>query len=154
MLPEAKMSDPQRALLLYEQAWKQGVVLAGYRLGQLYERGAAAADGSPALPKDTARAWDWYQKASQVRQPDAVARFAERGEERALEANSRREQTVLLLDAFGLYARAVRTATAQKWPDEASRQWRYRRSSLARVLAGEGMMRDVAGAYRRVLEER
>jgi hypothetical protein len=33
------------------------------------------------------------------------------------------------------------------WPDEAYRTWRYQRASLARLLANEGMMRDVADAY-------
>src|SRR5882672_1603896 len=40
-----------------------------------------------------------------------------------------------------------RNGLASDWPDEAYRNWRYQRASLARLLANEGMMRDVADAY-------
>jgi hypothetical protein len=38
-------------------------------------------------------------------------------------------------------------ARRQEWPDDAWKTWRYRRASLARVLARRGMMREVAQAY-------
>jgi hypothetical protein len=38
----------------------------------------------------------------------------------------------------------------EDWPDDAWRDWRYRRASLARVLALAGMMREVAQEYTRV----
>jgi hypothetical protein len=38
----------------------------------------------------------------------------------------------------------------EDWPDDAWRDWRYRRASLARVLALAGMMQEVAEEYARV----
>ena len=45
------------------------------------------------------------------------------------------------------YAAAAERARIEDWPDEAYKNWRYQRASLARLLANEGMMRDVADAY-------
>jgi TPR repeat protein len=45
---------------------------------------------------------------------------------------------------------------ASFWYQQAAerRTWRYRRSTLARVLAAEGRMQEVADAYEHVLEGR
>ncbi len=57
-----------------------------------------------------------------------------------------------LLHAFSLYAAAAERAHDEDWPDEAWRFWRHRRASLSRLLAGEGLMQQVADAYAVVVE--
>jgi hypothetical protein len=52
-----------------------------------------------------------------------------------------------LLESFKHYAAAAERARSADWPDDAWRNWRYHRASLARLLAREGMMEDVAGVY-------
>jgi hypothetical protein len=59
----------------------------------------------------------------------------------------------LLLRAFRFYAAAAERAHDEDWPDEAWRHWRYRRATLARLLAREGMMSQVANAYTSVSEQ-
>ena len=49
-----------------------------------------------------------------------------------------------------LYARAAEQARAAGWPDEVWKTWRYRRASLARVLANDHMMQAVAESYQAV----
>ncbi len=59
----------------------------------------------------------------------------------------------LLLRAFRFYAAAAERAHDEAWPDEGWRSWRYRRATLARLLAREGMMGQVADAYTSVREQ-
>jgi hypothetical protein len=56
-----------------------------------------------------------------------------------------------LLQAFRLYAAAAERAHKEDWPDDAWKHWRYRRASLARLLAQDGLMQQVADGYREVL---
>jgi hypothetical protein len=42
---------------------------------------------------------------------------------------------------------------ACEWPDGAWKAWRYRRATLARLLANTGMMKQVADAYGAVLDK-
>jgi hypothetical protein len=51
------------------------------------------------------------------------------------------------LKSFEFYAAACERARIEEWPDDAWRNWRYRRASLARQLASKGLMRDVASLY-------
>jgi hypothetical protein len=55
-----------------------------------------------------------------------------------------------LLASFHFYAAAAERARTEDWPDDEWRDWRYRRASLARVLALAGMMQEVAQEYARV----
>ena len=48
---------------------------------------------------------------------------------------------------LSLYAAAADRARYEDWPDDAWKHWRYRRATLARLLAREGMMQQVADAY-------
>jgi hypothetical protein len=57
------------------------------------------------------------------------------------------------LQAFRFYAAAAERAHEEDWPDDAWRHWRYRRASLARLLASEGLMQQVAAAYTAVREQ-
>lgn len=145
----ANMLDPSRALSLLEQAYRQGVPFAAFKLGELYERGMAASssDAGESFKRDPPKAWLWYQRAAAAEEPDALARFAERDEANALSAASARSRDELLLEAFWLYARAAERAGAEEWPDDVWSRWRYRRATLARVLALEGRMQEVAAAY-------
>jgi eukaryotic-like serine/threonine-protein kinase len=150
--PAAGMLDVPRAISLYEQAWHDGVTIAAFELGNLYEHGVSRAGGKSeySLATDDARAWSWYQKAADAGQPAALARFAERAEAAASSAESAAKKNAYWLEAFRFYAAAAERARGEDWPSDAWRNWRYRQASLARLLAREGMMQDVAEAYRGV----
>jgi WD40 repeat protein/serine/threonine protein kinase len=144
--PSAGMLDPERAAALYQKAWQDGVPIAAFALGHLYD---VDVSGHP----DLAKAWIWYQKGADAGEPNAVARFAEREQRNAgdeADASRRNEE---LLEAFRLYAAAADRARGEDWPDEAWRLWRHRRASLARFLASQGMMQQVADAYSAILDK-
>jgi eukaryotic-like serine/threonine-protein kinase len=142
----AKIADIGRVESLYEKAWQHGVSIAAFRLGTLHERSVKSAE--------TTEAWRWYQKGADVGEPNSLARFAERDERNSLAEADASKRKALLLQAFTYYAAAATRARDEAWPDETWRIWRYRRATLARVLAGEGMMPQVADAYGKVLEQR
>jgi TPR repeat protein len=135
--------DRERAIALYEQAWGSGVTIAAFRLGNLYELGEPR---TPAAAPDVTRAWQWYRRGADAAEPHALARFAEREEQDAATEKGA-EQSAGLLRAFHYYAAAAERARLASLPDEAWRNWRYRRASLARLLADEGMMQQVADVY-------
>jgi WD40 repeat protein/TPR repeat protein/tRNA A-37 threonylcarbamoyl transferase component Bud32 len=147
--PAGGVSSPRRAISLYEQAWSDGVMIAGFELGQLYEHGVARGDDGEEylVPPDEARAWSWYRKAVQSREPNALARFGEQADEAAFAASTEAQRTARFLDAFKYFASAAERARNEAWPDEAWRRWRYRRASLARSLARAGMMQEAAEVY-------
>lgn len=138
MNDSAAVLGRERAVSLYEQAWQAGVPIAAFKLGYFYEYGAHP---------DTANAWRWYQRAADTGEPNALARIAERDERNALVEADPRERNEHLLAAFKLYAAAAERARYEDWPGESWSKWRYRRASLARLLAREGMMQQVAEAY-------
>jgi len=137
--------DLQRAVSLYERAWRDGVNIAAFSLGHLYETG----EHSPKLDlqSDAAQAWAWYQKGAGAGEPTALARFGARDEQAALIETEPLKANALLLRAFRFYAAAAERAHDENWPDEVWRNWRYRRATLARLLARDGMMEQVAAAY-------
>jgi TPR repeat protein len=141
----AGMLDPTHAVALYEKAWQDGVPIAAYELGRLYETGVAGTGVK--FPADQAKAWVWYRKGAEAGEPTALARFGERDERNALAEQDPSKGNALLLEAFRFYAAAAERAYEQDWPDEAWRNWRHRRATLARLLAREGMMSEVAEAY-------
>ena len=147
--PAADMLDVPKAIAAYEHAWKDGVTIAAFELGSLYEHGVSRSggEGDYLLAQDTTRAWDWYQKGAAVGQPNALARFAERQESAALVEQDAARRTSNLLDAFRYYAAAAELARSEDWPEDMWRNWRFRRASLARVLSRQGKMRDVAELY-------
>ena len=148
----AGMLNPPRAMALYQEAWQDGVPIAAFALGHLYEAGipgSQAAQGK--LQPDLVKAWAWYQKAADAGEPHSLARFAERVERNALDEPDASRRNAELLAAFGLYAAAADHARNEDWPDDAWNRWRYRRATLARLLAREGMMQQVADAYTAVL---
>jgi hypothetical protein len=150
--PAAGYQDPLRAVSLYTQAWDSGVQIAAFELGRLYEHGVHASDpaGSILLAPDPSKAWLWYQKGADAGEPNSLARFAERDEAKALADTSEQSSDTTLLQAFKFYAASAERARDEGWPDDAWRNWRYRRASLARILAREGMMQQVADAYRAI----
>jgi hypothetical protein len=133
---KAGMVDPRRAASLYEQAWRDGVPIASFALGHLYETGVPSA-GVKFQP-DLSQAWAWYQKGADAGESTALARFGQRDEQNALAVQDPSESHALLLRAFRWYAAAAERAHDEAWPDEAWRGWRYRRATLARLLAREG----------------
>jgi TPR repeat protein len=173
--PEADMLDAKRAASLLRQAWESGIAIAGFELGALYERGVAArarrartgwwqvepaslsvnglsASQSTASGWQTnpAEAWHWYQAAARRSEPHALARLAERAER---EVNIGSKPDAELLSAFTLYARAAERARQLEWPDNVWRSWRYRRATLAHLLARAGLIEQVASAYEAVLAQ-
>jgi hypothetical protein len=122
-------------------------VRAAFELGRLYEHAAQVQAGGKSSGADEARSWVWYRRAADAAEPDALARFAEKADEAAFAAQSAAERRSGFLEAFEFYARAADRARAEDWPDEAWKDWRYRRASLARLLAHEGLMREVAEIY-------
>jgi len=150
--PAVKMLDSTRAATLFEQAYSSGILIGGFELAALYEHGILSEDGSAVqLQPDAAKAWFWYRAAAKRHEPHSLARIAERAEQDAI-ANASSSSNALLLEAFVLYARATENARQEGWPDTIWRTWRYRRASLARVLAAEHKMPEVARAYASVLD--
>jgi WD40 repeat protein len=144
----ASSPDAVRAVSLYEAAWRDGVQIAAFRLGQIYESGSGGSGTSPVVFRpDLAKAWYWYQKGVDAGEPNALARFADRDETYALTEGDRSKRNLLLLRAFSRYASASEGAKKADWPDEEWRYWRYRRATLARLLAHEGLMQDVGDAF-------
>src|SRR5271155_216901 len=47
----------------------------------------------------------------------------------------------------------AKRAHDEDWPEDAWKSWRYRRATLARLLAREGMMQQVADAYETALAQ-
>jgi TPR repeat protein len=152
----AGMLNPERAVSLYQEAWQNGVPSAAVELGHLYENGVhgSGTAAAVALRPDLSKAWSWYQKGADAGEPNALARFAEREEQNAVaETDPSKRNNALLLHALRFYAAAAERAHEEDWPDDAWRNWRYRRASLARVLAQGGRMREVADAYAAALTE-
>jgi WD40 repeat protein len=151
----AALLDPARASSLYKKAWQDGVAIAAFRLGRLYEYGLQGRGNSAgvALQPDASQAWLWYGLGADAGEPNALARFAEREERTALAATEPSVRNAELLRAFGLYAAAAERAHREDWPDDAWIHWRYRRASLARLLAREGMMQQVADVYAATLDK-
>jgi WD40 repeat protein/tRNA A-37 threonylcarbamoyl transferase component Bud32 len=150
------MLDVQRSISLYEQAWADGVTIAALELGDLYEHGLHQVGRSSTeyvLAPNAARAWSWYQKGAEAAEPNALARFAQKEDHAALVAGDSANRDAHLLQAFRYYAAASERARLEDWPEDAWRNWRYRRASIARLLEREGMMEQVAKVYRGVLEE-
>ncbi len=146
---EAGMRDDRRAVSLYEQAWRDGVSIAAFELGHLFEHGVhgRGAASQPAVHSEASKAWDWYRKGADAGEPNALARFGEQDDRAAAVASDAKKRDALLLNAFQYYAAAAERAHDEDWPDDAWQNWRYRRATLARLLAREGMMRQVADAY-------
>ena len=143
--PAYGMLDIAKALSLYQESWSAGAALAGYELGQLYEHGVYV-DQDVLAPDETA-AWAWYQKAADAGEPHALARFGEKFDQAALSQPDTAARNAQWLTAFKFYAAAAESARRQDWPDDAWARWRYRRASLARLLAHEDMMPEVARAF-------
>jgi TPR repeat protein len=120
---------------------------AAVRLAQLYERSGSGATADTPGTFDS-QAWEWYQRAAEAGQPEALARLAEREEAQAAESETPAQRDPVLLDAFAHYAAAVAHAMDEGWPEALWRNWRYRRASLARALERDGEMDAVAERYR------
>jgi TPR repeat protein len=145
----ADLLEASAAVPLYRKAWQDGVPVAAFKLGHFYEYGMQGREKSAntAIRPDLSQAWTWYQKGADAGEPNSLARFAERDERNALDETDLSKQTTLLLRAFRYYAAAAERAKDQDWPDDAWRHWRYRRATLARLLAREGLMQRVADTY-------
>jgi TPR repeat protein len=150
--PSAGTTDLPRAISLFKQAASDHSTMAAFQLGSLYEHGVLRAVGSQEyfLAPDNAQAWAWYQRAADAGEPNALARIAERLDEAAFAERNVSKQAATWLESFKYYAAAVERARIEDWPEEAWRNWRYRRASLAHLLANAGRMREVAGVYEEV----
>ncbi|HTV78056.1 MAG TPA: protein kinase [Steroidobacteraceae bacterium] len=144
--PPAASADITRAIAVLQRAWSAGATSAAFELGRLYEHGVGSE------PANEAQAWTWYRRGADVFQPDALARYAQREQQAAQTASGALERRRHQLEAFRFYASAAERARREGWPDEAWRNWRLQRASLARLLALEGAMPEVATLYGTVLE--
>jgi len=153
--PFTGMSDLRQAISLYERAWNDGVAIAAFELGKLYEQGVSRPGGNEEylLAPDNPRAWSWYQRAAAAGEPNALARFADRDDAAAYAEEDAAKKYSMWLESFRYYARASQRDRSEDWPDEAWRNWRYHRASLAHLLARAEMTREVADAYNDVLKE-
>jgi WD40 repeat protein/TPR repeat protein len=147
-------SDVTRSLSLLEQAWQQGLAPGAFELGKLYEFGVRASAPEDAfwLPANQRLAWDWYRRGADLGEPSALARFGQSEEKTAHAASDAGERQRHRLEAFRYYATAAERARHEGWADEAWRDWRLHRASLARLLALEGDMAEVAASYDAVLK--
>jgi WD40 repeat protein len=134
--PATQQFNLPRAISLYEHAWRDGITIAGFELGSLYEQ----------AQKDD-RAWAWYQRAADAGDPFALARFAEHAAEAAHTEGDTTRKYELMRESLWYYTAAAERARIEDWPDDAWRNWRYHRASLARVLAREGTMQNVARVF-------
>jgi TPR repeat protein len=146
--PSFGSADLNRAVSLYRQSWREGVSIAAFELGQLFENGVKAPDpgGKALLEPDLTRAWSWYQQGADKREPSALARFGER-HLTAFTTEDGEQRNLDMLEAFKYYAAASAQAQEQSFPEDVWQAWRYHRASLARALAGEGKTQQVADAY-------
>jgi len=151
LLLMASTEEPQvsRAISLYEQAWKDGVTVAAFNLGNLYEHGVngAGKQHEPLLVADAGKASAWYESGLRANEPNALAYFAERASRSALSESESSGRNARLLESFKYYTAAVERARREDWPDTTWKNWRYRRASIARLLARDGMMEQVAQVY-------
>jgi WD40 repeat protein/TPR repeat protein len=147
--PSAGLLDPAKAISLFEQAWSDRQTIGAFELGNLYEHGVTRTSGQEQylLAPDQVQAWRWYQSAADAGEPNALARLAEKQDAAAFSEPDIAKKNSYLLDAFKYYAAAAERARREDWPDEAWKNWRYRRASLAHQLAREGMMSEVAQVY-------
>jgi TPR repeat protein len=129
--------------------------IAAFKLGRLFEHGIRSPDAaSGVFNADTFKAWSWYQKGADAGDPNALARFAERDVKHALAQTGPLNANSTMLEAFTFYAAAAELSREEEWPDEAWKSWRFRRATLARLLANGGMMHEVADAYSAMLAKR
>jgi hypothetical protein len=87
-------------------------------------------------------------------EPKSLADLAHREEMSALALTDSGARDTMLLQSFVHYASAAAFANQLHWPDTTWRTWRYRRANLARFLAREGMMRQVAAHYHSLCSSR
>jgi WD40 repeat protein/serine/threonine protein kinase/TPR repeat protein len=146
----AGTADVSRATSLLEQAWTDGVTIAAFELGDLYRYGLPRAGKNTGylVARDEARGSLWYHKGAGVGEPHALARLAEQEDRRALAEANPAQRNAHLLHAFRYYAAAAERARVEDWPDDAWRNWRYRRASIARLLERGGMTQEIVDAYR------
>jgi hypothetical protein len=105
------------------------------------------------LRPNEAQAWVWYQRAADAGEPFAWARLGERAIDTAFTATDPKTRDERMLESLRYYAAAAERARSEDWPEDAWRNWRYRRASLARVLEREGLMREVADAFAHIRKE-
>gem|GEM_PF-4575007 len=153
--PSDRMLDLKSAIRLYEKAWSEGVKVAALDLGALYMRGVLAPNSRTgyALAPDKSKAWDWYRNGAEAGEPWALSEFAEYNVNAATAERTVDQKKVRLLQGFSYIAAACERAHADGWPDEVWKQWRYRRAALARLLAAQGMMQQVAEKFTAVRDK-
>jgi WD40 repeat protein/serine/threonine protein kinase len=107
------------------------------------------------IPRDPrVKAPDRTQPAasdSDVAEPDSLPELASREELAAIGENDPAVRDQRLLRALALYSTAAEQGRLQGRSDDRFRHWCYRRASLARVLAAEGLMQQVAQSYQAAL---
>jgi WD40 repeat protein/serine/threonine protein kinase len=91
-----------------------------------------------------------FRQRPKSHEPEALGRLGAEADEAAFLARTAAVRDAHFLAAFQNFAAAAACAESEGWPDEAWSGWRFRRASLARLLARAGMTAEVADAYARV----
>ena len=147
----ARVWDARIPTLEHQLAWAEAAQFDALSSSARFALGLPVATGDEyRLSDDGARAWLGYRRPAESREPKALARLAEEADEAALVAKTDAERNAHLLDAFRYFAAAAARAQSEGSPDSAWKRWRYRRASLARLLARAGMMQQVAQIYENV----
>jgi hypothetical protein len=111
-----------------KQAWDKGVARAGTELARL--------DGG------TAEGESWLRKAEAAGDPSAYALEGEWKDQRLLATHSDAEQLPQLLAGLKAYRQAAQLGETAGWPELTVRDWRFRRATLARMLAQRQKMHE------------
>jgi hypothetical protein len=85
--------------------------------------------------------------------PEALSRSAVAEESAASQERDLARRNAHLLEAFRDYSAAAELARRDGLPDDVWQDWRYRRASLARILARDGLMEQVAETYASVIRQ-
>jgi WD40 repeat protein len=131
---EQEHSDVTRASVRsqLQQAWTKGVARAGTELARL--------DGG------NAEGEAWVRKAQKAGDPSAFALEGAWEDQHLLATQGDAQQLPLLLADLKAYRQAVQLGEAAGWPEQTVRDWRFRRATLARMLAQRQKMDEAVQA--------
>ncbi len=147
----ARVWDAHISTLDHQIAWAEAAQFELLSSSARFAMGLPPTTGDAyPLPDDGARRERGYRGPSESREPTSLALLAEEADTAALLAKTDNEKNTHSLEAFRYFAAAAARAQGKGWPDGAWRRWRYRRASLARLLARSGMMDQAAEIYENV----
>jgi WD40 repeat protein len=152
----------------FDAAWRAGYAAAGVdaallrldqertdaaragarsQLNQAWDKGVARAETELArLDGGNAEGEAWLRKAEAAGDPGAFALEGEWEDQQLLTIHDEFAQRPHLLASLNAYRQAVQIGDAAGWPEQTVRDWRFRRATLARMLAQRQQMHDAVRA--------